>query len=327
MNSAYRQMYLLSRLTERVPMSKTELAEHFGVSARTIQRDVSQLNHFFDQENVTQFIRYDATARNYVLNSGGQHLSDRQLLVIIKIVLATRGLALPEMHALIDGLRELVTPEQKMVVDRMVLNERQNFMPLHHGQALIDLIWDFSTYIQAQRTVAISYTDRVHTASQREIIPKAIFFSESYFYVIATDLASKMTRFFRADRIQHYHRTKAAPVGSTHNQFDEGDLRKHIQFMYAGEMETIKFEFWGIVEAALDRLPTARVIETREHSVIIEAKVFGQGVQMWLLSQGNMVRVLEPQSLVEKMIKSTQETLALYAGQLGAGSDVPHFNI
>lgn len=327
MNSAYRQMYLLSRLTERVPLSKADLAEHFGVSARTIQRDVSQLNHFFDQENVTQFIRYDAGARNYVLDASGQYLSDRQLLVIIKIVLATRGLNDPEMRAVVDGLRALVTPEQKMVVDRMVLNERQNYTPMHHGQNLIDMIWDFSTLIQTQRTVAITYSDRVHTPSEREIIPKAIFFSETYFYVIATDLTSKMTRFFRCDRIQQYHRTNAAPVGSSRNHFNEGDLRKHIQFMYAGELETIKFEFWGIVEAALDRLPTARVVETREHSVIIEAKVFGHGVQMWLLSQGNMVRVLEPQSLVDKMIESTQETLALYAGELGDGSDVPHFSI
>ena len=47
----------------------------------------------------------------------------------------------------------------------------------------------------------------------------------------------------------------------------------------------IKFEFTGIsVEAILDRLHTAKVIERDEDKYVIEAEVYGKLVIMWLLS-------------------------------------------
>ena len=39
------------------------------------------------------------------------------------------------------------------------------------------------------------------------------------------------------------------------------------------------------VEAILDRLPTAKVIADGEDGKVIEAEVFGDGVDMWLKGQ------------------------------------------
>ena len=72
--------------------------------------------------------------------------------------------------------------------------------------------------------------------------------------------------------------------------------------MYAGKEITFTFRFWGIIEAALDKLPTSKVIkEFDDTSVLIEATAYDTGVIMWLLSQGANVQVTSPPSFVEKI--------------------------
>jgi len=64
----------------------------------------------------------------------------------------------------------------------------------------------------------------------------------------------------------------------------------------------VKFEFTGTsIEAVLDRLPTARIIEVLEEKFIVEAEVYGKGIMMWLLSQGSNIKVVSPQELSNEM--------------------------
>lgn len=72
--------------------------------------------------------------------------------------------------------------------------------------------------------------------------------------------------------------------------------------MYAGKLLSIKLKYYGDnPEPVLDRLPTARVVEQYEHKCTIEAEVYGKGCLMWLLSQGDKVEILRPESLREEM--------------------------
>ena len=65
--------------------------------------------------------------------------------------------------------------------------------------------------------------------------------------------------------------------------------------MFPGNLMKLQFKYTGnTAEAVLDRLPTARVISEDNGSFIIEAEVYGKGILMWLLSQGNRVEVLKP---------------------------------
>jgi hypothetical protein len=65
--------------------------------------------------------------------------------------------------------------------------------------------------------------------------------------------------------------------------------------MYGGQLRRIKLLYKGKnVEAVLDRLPTAVVSGKCEQGVIVTAEVFGgNGVDMWLRSQGDNVEILE----------------------------------
>lgn len=63
--------------------------------------------------------------------------------------------------------------------------------------------------------------------------------------------------------------------------------------MYSGDLKTVRFAFTGVLEALLDKLPTAQIEKEVGGGVIVTAEVFGNGIDMWLRSQGDRVKVLE----------------------------------
>ncbi|MGM9530111.1 MAG: WYL domain-containing protein [Phascolarctobacterium sp.] len=78
------------------------------------------------------------------------------------------------------------------------------------------------------------------------------------------------------------------------DRFEEGEFRKRVQFMYGGRLQKIRFWFKGpSIEAVLDRLPTAQIIEHNEKGYLISAEVFGKGIEMWLRSQGPWIERVE----------------------------------
>ena len=62
--------------------------------------------------------------------------------------------------------------------------------------------------------------------------------------------------------------------------------------MYGGRLRHIRFWYKGkSVEAVLDRLPTAEILEHSDRGWHISAEVFGDGIDMWLRSQGEMIEL------------------------------------
>ena len=60
--------------------------------------------------------------------------------------------------------------------------------------------------------------------------------------------------------------------------------------MYGGKLQKVKFQYSGYdIDAVLDRLPTAEVLSEEDGVYTVEAEVFGQGIAMWLRSQGELV--------------------------------------
>ena len=47
------------------------------------------------------------------------------------------------------------------------------------------------------------------------------------------------------------------------------------------------------LEAVLGRLPTAKIIKQDKKGYLISAEVFGEGIDMWLRSQGEWVEIVE----------------------------------
>jgi hypothetical protein len=130
-------------------------------------------------------------------------------------------------------------------------------------------------------------------------------FSEFYFYLTAyIEDIDKEKEFqnpkdtfptiYRVDRLKKVHKLNeyfSIPYGE---RFEEGEFRKRIQFMCGGRLRRIKIKYTGnALDLILDKLPTAQIVGTEENAVILQAEVFGDGVDKWLQSQAECVEVLE----------------------------------
>ena len=64
--------------------------------------------------------------------------------------------------------------------------------------------------------------------------------------------------------------------------------------MYGGKLQRVTFKYTGTdVDAVLNRLPTAIILDEEDGAYTINAEAFGSGIDMWLRSQGNNVRMVE----------------------------------
>lgn len=83
--------------------------------------------------------------------------------------------------------------------------------------------------------------------------------------------------------------------------------------MWPGISRRIKFLFSGpSVQAILDRIPTAKIVEHQDNKYLIEAEVYGEGIKMFLLSQGSWVKVLSPTEFALQMKEEIDKMQKLY---------------
>lgn len=56
----------------------------------------------------------------------------------------------------------------------------------------------------------------------------------------------------------------------------------------------MKFRYKGLsIESVLDRLPTAKILShSKKDGYTVSAEVYGDGIDMWLRSQGDTVELL-----------------------------------
>lgn len=195
--------------------------------------------------------------------------------------------------------------EGKAIVQDLIKNEEFHYIELTHKSEFVDKMWDIGQAIHQNRYLEMDYKRTKDGAIvKRRVKPVAIMFSEYYFYLTAfiededvkadfDVIDDAFPTIYRIDRIAGYKvldKQFKIPYG---NRFKEGEFRKRIQFMYGGKLQKVKFRYKGSsVEAVLDRLPTAKILEEKDGVYTISAEVFGKGIDMWLRSQGDMVEVI-----------------------------------
>lgn len=300
----YRILSIFFRGIKGEDLSVMALANEFGVSKKTITRDINDLKSFFSDHRDTlgyTEIKYSYQQRTYRFYFEN-FILDKELLAMVKILIASRALSGQDMVSLVDKLKRLSSCNDKKMINKMVNKELYHYVGIGSDiPHVIDRLWQISSEIESGREITITYYKMDRSQITRRIAPASVIFCEYYFYLIAfhdDGTGVMQRRFYRIDRITDIivHRD----IIMEHPTFNEGELRKLNQFMFPGKKQRILFEFTGpSVQAALDRLPTSRLVSSDNGVNVIEANVYGDGIKMWLLSQGDWVKVLEPKELAE----------------------------
>lgn len=300
-------------------VNKAEEARQYGVNERSIQRDIDDIREYFENETADigfiNSVTYDRSAKGYRLEQLYKtRLSNSEILAVCKILLDSRAFTKKEMLLLLDKLVECCVPQtnQKAVMD-LISNEEFHYVEPRHHTVFIDKLWTLGQAIRASQYIEIDYMrTKDKKIVRRKLKPVAILFSEYYFYLTAfiddkevqenfDVLNDAFPTIYRLDRIKKLKLLDEKFHIPYSSRFEEGEFRKRIQFMYGGKLQKVKFEYSGTdVDAVLDRLPTARIIKEEDGKYVIEAEVFGKGIEMWLRSQGEDIQIVKSEGEVSE---------------------------
>lgn len=314
-----RVLEMYSRLVQGDIIRSSEEALKYGIDTRSVKRDIDELKSFFADQRMegrdTRKVIYSKSAKGYKLvdeieDRRTEFLTNSEILAVCKILLESRAFVKDEMMPVIEKLVRCCTPKEEMeVVKRLIQNEKFYYLEPHHGKRFINVFWKISMAVLKQQYIIIWYQKlKKKELVKRRIKPVGIMFSEYYFYLIAfiddenVSIARELhmsPTIYRIDRIDHYKILDENFYVPYKNKFEEGQFRRRVQFMYGGKLKRIKFEYSGdSIEAVLDRLPTAEILSNDNGKYVVQAEVFGSGIDMWLRSQGDAVSLLESEEIV-----------------------------
>lgn len=299
--SATRQLTIYQTLLTGAPVTKKDLVERFDVDERSIQRDISNIRNFIAEENLELELEYRRSTKAYQLVGKTQTFGKAHVLALVKILLASRAFNKDETEQLIALLLARLEPGEQRELNWIIKNEQSNYLPLTSATELLKPLWDFSLYIVRSQAVDITYTKQRGEKVTRTIVPKAIIFSDYYFYVVSYNPKYDNDLFYRLDRIKEWHPSDEKIKVEYSDRYKDGELRQKIQYMTPGTPKKIRFEFTGILEAALDRFPMSKVIENDGKKALLEVETIDQGAKMWLLSQGQRVKIVSPADFKNEM--------------------------
>lgn len=302
-----------SRLMEGKMLYKAEEAKRFGCSLRSIQRDIDDLRSFFFNQSeyggIAQELIYDKKLNAYRLDPPLRNiLTNQEVFAVLKIMLESRSLSKQELYPILEKLIDCCIPrENKKMVTDLIGNEKLHYVEPKHKTVVLDRIWDLAHAVKEQLIIDVTYKGNYGSKLVvRKLKPVGIMFSEFYFYLTAFIVKDEDEKqqsdeknnlyptIYRIDRIVDLVTTNEHFRVPYAERFEEGEFRKRIQFMQGGELQKIKFYFNGpSIEAILDRLPTAKILKEDEKGYLVQAEVFGKGVDMWLRTQGDWVERVE----------------------------------
>lgn len=306
-----RVLGIYTKLMNGYLVYKAEEAINYGVNERSIQRDIDDIRNYLeaDGERVgcINSVTYDRIAKGYRLEQiYKMKFSNSEVLALCKILLDSRAFTKKEMTEMLGKLIACCVPKsnQRLVTD-LISNEEFHYVEPRHKTRFIDRMWDIGQAVRGCNYIEIDYTRTKDKAVvKRKLKPVAIMFSEYYFYLTAfiddeeirkdfDVINDSFPTIYRIDRIKNMTVLDEKFYIPYSSRFEEGEFRKRIQFMYGGRLQKVKFRYSGMdIDAVLDRLPTARILSEENGVYTVSAEVFGKGIDMWLRSQGDTVKIL-----------------------------------
>lgn len=299
-------------------LSVQHLANEYGVSTKSITRSINDLKAFLadhrDLVGDTE-LSYSHQDKCYRLHLA-EFLSSKELFALMEVIIGSRAFSKVELLELTRKLKHFTTPTDRQTLTELVRKELYHYPEVRHDcDSIQDRLWQLVGCIENKQEISISYYRMDRSLNTYRLRPASVLFMDYYFYLIAfkVDDNPKEPRYFRIDRIKELtiHRKRSNSDESP--TFDEGLLRRRSLFMWPGKLRTIRFEFTGpSVQAVLDKLPTAKIIDHENGKYLIEADVYGDGIKMWLLSQGSWVKVIEPDELLVEIRTNIAAMMKMY---------------
>lgn len=304
-----RLLEIFFRLLRGESLSVQKIANEYKISTKSVSRDINDLKAFFADHRELMGnteLKYSNQSKAYHLYMD-EFLTNRELFALIEIIIGARAFSKEELLTLTNKLKGFTTATDRPMLSDLIRKELYHYTEIKHEcDSVQDTLWKLASCITEKKEITVDYYRADRALKTHRIRPTSLMFTDYYFYLIAFNTEGDPDKplYFRVDRIKHITEHRQHFTNDDAPEFDEGLLRQRSLFMWPGKLRTIRFEFTGsAIQAILDKLPTARIIERNGRTYTVEAEVYGDGIKMWLLSQGRRVKVIAPDDFVEEMKK------------------------
>lgn len=316
--SRYRVLDLFARLLDQEEIT-IEWAKNFYGKEEAIKKDFRILRKVLSRQMPDAKLVLDKETEAYHLKRKGV-LSTPDALAILKMMIGIRAFSKDELTDIFDDILLLVDEDDRQDIKILLATTLYNYKAVKVSDDLRECILKMSKYILNKKAISFTYnSSRKGSNSKKEIVgvPINMYFDTSYYYVmiyLLKDANSKDNpRIFRLDRFNLPITEKRKSVNIPYSKkVDEGAMLNKTHLLKMGNDVTYKFEYFSYPQTALDKLPGSKIVEVKDNSVVISGSIFSEGALLWIFSQGNQLKVLEPSSLVEEVKQRLHDTLDLY---------------
>lgn len=282
----------------------SELANHFEVSVRTIQRDIDALC----QAGVP-VCAYTGANGGYEILSDFK--MDHQLASedeYAYIAAALKGLKTVTNHPMADDIYEKIKAMSKnknlgMILDFSVLREGD--------ERLLQML---QSAIKNRRVVQFSYTNSSGETRDHRAEPIAVIYKWYAWYMLAYNPAKQDYKTYKLVRMEKVSVTEEKfskehmPVEDILNDCDNLYQEKDIS-------TKIRIRCCGNAIHRIKEYLNGQLVETLEDGTAIMEIHVVENEQWWIgvvLSQGNEVEVIEPEHIKARIIQCAKDILFLY---------------
>lgn len=283
--------------------SASELAKHFEVSVRTIQRDIDSLC----QAGIPVIALNGANggykiAEQFVMNK--QLISQEEFAYILTALKglssASGNLQLSDVYEKISALTQ--GSQSEMILDFSVLREGDE-----------KLLWDLQKAVREKIPVKFTYTNNSGQTRQHSVEPVAVVYRWYAWYLLAYSLEKCDYRTYKLVRMENLEVMK----GTFLREHPTAEVILQDEGQQDCKQDTTEISVKCKQEAVyrLKEYLHGQVVENLQDGMAIMKLSVVEQEQWWigiLLSLGDAVEVLSPMHVKERLIGLAEKILFLY---------------
>ena len=155
-----RLLQMFDRLQRGSGISTKALQQEFGITAKSVQRDIGELRVYIAEAytpSVYGNIEYNRIRKEYYWrNRSDMLLHEKEILLLVTILLESRGLTKEELNRLVDKMLVQCSPESEKHIRSLLKNELFLYKQTENAHTVKDLLWQLSEAKQQQRYVLLA---------------------------------------------------------------------------------------------------------------------------------------------------------------------------
>jgi len=314
---------ILLRLLDGQQLDVNQIVDDYGIQTRTAQRLLAAIKNAIEDSQLNKSYHLQSRHRQYRLRQN-KHIDERQILVLTKILLASRAVSTKEVQPIINAMVDEFPESSSKVLKDAVANETMKYHEIPSNPDRIDLIWYLQEVIQKRRKIKFNYTYKEISEDPARIAitaqPVAIRYADLYFFLTVFNDETQHFETLRIDWMSNLQLLNEKSEYSLFRQYEPGEKQAEQAYGYDGRDIKIVFEYYGFPDYVLDRFPKSKIIETIEKPNIFDFPVrlmeieveYSLGIKMWLMTQSNILRVIEPNFVLDDVKQWLDKANRLY---------------